>query len=76
MLERAREFDLKAALRALRIPVHAINSDANPTQLETSRKYVARFEAEILPGVGHWPMLEAPGAFGDALERVTGTLLP
>ena len=70
MLERGRDFDLKAALRALRIPVHAINSDANPTNLETNRKYVERFDVEAMAGVGHWPMLENPGAFGDALERV------
>ena len=70
MLERGRDFDLKAALRALRVPVHAINSDSNPTNLETNRKYVERFEVEVMTGVGHWPMLESPGAFGDALERV------
>src|SRR5688572_18623779 len=70
MLQRARAFDLKAAMRALRVPVHAINSEMNPTQLETNRKYVERFEVELLPGVGHWPMLEAPDTFGCALARV------
>ncbi len=70
MLERAREFDLKAALRALALPIHALQSDRNPTHFETNRKYVTRFEAEILPNVGHWPMLEEPTAFGDALARV------
>lgn len=74
MLERARDFSLPDALRRLRVPVHAINSDANPTNLETNRKYVEHFEVEILPGVGHWPMLEAPAAFGEALERVLATL--
>jgi pimeloyl-ACP methyl ester carboxylesterase len=76
MLERGRDFDLLAALRALRVPIHAINSDANPTRLETNRKYAARFEVEVLPGIGHWPMLEDPGVFGDALERVVATLRP
>jgi len=70
MLERARAFDLGAALRSLRVPIHAINSDANPTKLETNRKYAPRFDVEVMTGVGHWPMLEAPGAFGDALARV------
>ena len=73
MLERARDFDLKGALRSLRIPVHAINSDANPTKLEVNQKYVTRFEVELMHGCGHWPMLEAPVEFGDALARVLAT---
>jgi len=70
MLERAREFDLRTALRDLGVPIHAINSDRNPTRLDRNRRYARRFDVELLPGVGHWPMLETPEAFGDALERV------
>ena len=71
LLERARELDLKAALRNLSIPIHALQSDRNPTNLQTNRKY-ARFEAEVLPGIGHWPMLEDPPAFEDGLARILG----
>lgn len=73
MLERAHDYDLKGALRCLRswnAPFHAIQSDRNPTNLETNRKYVERFEVELMPASGHWPMLEDPQAFGDALARV------
>ncbi len=70
ILERGRDFDLKAALRALEVPIHAINSDQNPTRLETNRKYAPRFDVEVMAGVGHWPMLEAPDAFAQALEKV------
>jgi pimeloyl-ACP methyl ester carboxylesterase len=70
MLERGRDFDLKGGLRALRSPVHALNSDRNPTNLAVNRKYAPRFDVELLPGVGHWPMLEDPRGFGDALSRV------
>lgn len=45
MLERGREFDLKVALRALALPTHALQSERNPTNFETNRKYAARFEA-------------------------------
>lgn len=73
MLERARDYDLKAALRSLRIPIHAINSDANPTRLEGNRRVLADWNVEIVPGVGHWPMLEAPERFEEALAEVLHT---
>ncbi|HUR29520.1 MAG TPA: alpha/beta hydrolase [Planctomycetota bacterium] len=74
MLERAADFDLQGGLRELRIPIHAINSDMNATQLEKNRKYAPRFEAEIVKGIGHWPHLEAPERFADALEHVLAAL--
>ena len=69
MLERGRDFDLKTALRALDLPVHAINSGRNPTRLETNRKYLPRWDVTVMEGVGHWPMLEAPEDFARALEE-------
>ncbi len=74
MLERAREYDLRGALRSLRAPIHAINSDANETRLEVNRKYAPRFDVTLVKGVGHWPMLEDPAGFGAALEQVLAAL--
>lgn len=73
MLERAREYDLRAGLRALRVPIHAINSNLNPTNLETNKKYAPRFDVEVISGVGHWPMLEDPRRFENALASVLET---
>lgn len=70
ILDRGRAFDVKAALRSLAVPIHAINSDAGPTAIQTNRQYAPQFEASIMEGVGHWPMLEAPGRFGDLLEAI------
>ena len=74
MLERGRDFDLKSGLRSLRIPIHAVNCDLNPTALDVNRKYAPRFDVDIIAGVGHWPHLEAPQKFGDALERILAAL--
>lgn len=70
MLEGSKAYDLRAAVRALTVPIHAVNSDANPTRLDVNQKYAPRFEVELVPGVGHWPMLEDPRAFEAALARV------
>jgi len=70
MLERARAYDLRAAVATLAVPIHALNSDLNETKLATNREYARRFEVTVMPGVGHWPMLEDPRGFAQALERV------
>lgn len=67
-------YNPKEALAAVRIPIHAINSDKYPTNLEANRRYAPQFEAEVMPGVGHFPMLEKPQEFNRrlaaAIERV------
>ncbi len=52
------------------VPVRAINSDNQPTHLEGNRRWFADYDVEVLPGLGHYPMLEAPAAFNQALRTV------
>lgn len=61
--------DLPAALDQVKIPIHAINSDRYPTNLEGNRRH-ARFEVTLMAGVGHFPMMEAAVKFNEALEGV------
>jgi len=61
--------DLREAARAVKVPVRAINSDAQPTAVEANRRWFADFDCEVMPGVGHYPMLEQPEAFNLALRR-------
>jgi sigma-B regulation protein RsbQ len=70
ILETFFEYDVRDALRATRVPIRAINADLQPTNLEVNRKYAADFEVILISGVGHWPMLEAPGRFNAALDGV------
>lgn len=65
--------DLPAMLRALRVPVRAINAapraPGDPaTNLAVNRKY-ADFDATVLPGPGHFLMLERPGEFNAVLRE-------
>ncbi len=61
--------DLRPALAEVKVPIHCLNSDRFPTPVEEIRKIHPRFEVTILPGVGHFPMLEAPDLFNAKLEE-------
>ena len=62
--------DVLPTLRETKVPIHAINGDRAPTALEVNRKYVPQFDATILKGVGHYPMLEDPARFNQALAEI------
>jgi pimeloyl-ACP methyl ester carboxylesterase len=70
LLEPLYRCDLQQAARAVKVPVRAINSDQQPTQVEANRRWFADYDFELLHGVGHYPMLERPAAFNEALRRV------
>ncbi|MDP1821607.1 MAG: alpha/beta hydrolase [Archangium sp.] len=73
LLEPLYHCDLQQAARAVKVPVRAINSDQQPTALEANRRWFADYDFELLHGVGHYPMLERPAAFNEALRRVLAT---
>ena len=65
--------DLPGMLRAVKVPVRAINaaprSPADPaTNLAVNRKY-ADYDATVLAGPGHFLMLERPGEFNAILRE-------
>jgi len=62
-------YDKAAALSRVKQPIRAINSDKIPTLLEVSRRYAPQFEAVLMHGTGHFPMLEKPAEFNRLLEK-------
>jgi pimeloyl-ACP methyl ester carboxylesterase len=60
-------YDSVPALKEVKVPIHAINADMNPTNLEINRKYAPQFEVVIIKGSGHYPMLEDPTHFNELL---------
>ncbi len=61
-------FDWKSALAAAGVQVRAINAaDPYPTAVEINRKY-GDFDAVLMPGVGHFLMLEKPVEFNRHLQ--------
>jgi pimeloyl-ACP methyl ester carboxylesterase len=59
-------------LRELTVPVVAINPEHWPTDVEGLRAWGV--ETVLMPGVGHFPMLEDPGRFNRLLADVVAGL--
>jgi pimeloyl-ACP methyl ester carboxylesterase len=58
----------------MKSPVRLINADLWPTNLESIRRQNPAVELTILPGVGHFLMMEAPDEFNRVLARVVREL--
>jgi pimeloyl-ACP methyl ester carboxylesterase len=74
------EYDLAAGLGKVAVPIRCINSRLLATNLQANRRYAPSFDAVIMDGVGHFPMLEKPEEFNLLLRRmileITGTARP
>lgn len=69
-------YDPTQALPQIQVPIRAINGDKYPTNLEANRRYAPQFDAVIMKGVGHFPMLEAPREFHRLLGQALDDLAP
>lgn len=65
MIESVMRYDSAAALEAVDVPVHCINTA--PTNTAGNLAHNARFTAVQMPGLGHFPMLEDPEGFARVL---------
>jgi pimeloyl-ACP methyl ester carboxylesterase len=54
---------------ALKVPIVAVNGDRFPTNFAANRRHAPQFDAVIMKGVGHYPMLEDPARFGTLLDQ-------
>lgn len=76
MMEGLAGYDVAAAVRGAGVPVRAINGDLWPTDVERNRTIAPDFDAVVMTGAGHYPMLERPEEFNRHLvamvEELTG----
>lgn len=63
------DYDEAAALAAIKAPLRLINADRWPTDLAAARKHKPDVQLAVMPGLGHFPMLEDPAEFNRLLER-------
>ena len=67
-------YDAAAGLKEVKVPIRAINADGTPTSVEVNRKYAPQFDAVIIKGTGHYPMLEDPARFNQLLAEILRNL--
>jgi gluconolactonase len=72
--------DTKTLLKDAKVPVRCINSAGGyafftPTSIDANKKY-ADYNAVLMEGVGHYPMLEQPAAFNQKLREVLKEFAP
>jgi pimeloyl-ACP methyl ester carboxylesterase len=67
-------YDLAAASKAAGVPIRVINGDLWPTATEKNRTVVPDFDAVIMKGAGHYPMLERPEEFTRLLRDIVSGL--
>lgn len=69
-MESAISFDreVPGALQELKLPVVAINPDWPPTDIKSMQRYGV--EVVVMPGVGHFLMMEDPERFNGLLRKV------
>jgi sigma-B regulation protein RsbQ len=68
-------FDPREALAACPVPVRCINTTLfMQTDVEGNRRYAPGFDAVVLEGLGHFPMLEDPARFDAALRGLVAEL--
>jgi pimeloyl-ACP methyl ester carboxylesterase len=62
-------FDPGIPIKKIQAPIYTINSDMYPTNVEGNRKLVPTFTMKLMPGVGHFVMLEDPERFNALLDE-------
>lgn len=73
MMEGFGGYDMARAFRNAGVPIRAINGDLWPTRTDVNRTVTPDFDAVIMKGAGHYPMLERPAEFNRLLvEFVQG----
>ena len=58
-------------MQQLKHKLYLVNSDVGPTQIDSLKKYCKASAGVVyVNGTGHYPMIEKPGEFNAALEKV------
>lgn len=74
MMEGFVYYDMAGAFRKAGVPIRAINGDLWPTRIDRNRMVTPDFDAVVMKGCGHYPMLERPDEFNRHLVDIVRQL--
>ncbi|MBD3216836.1 MAG: alpha/beta fold hydrolase [candidate division Zixibacteria bacterium] len=69
-------YDTEKALKEMRKPIRAINTDMFPTNLQGNQEVTESFELKIMPGQGHFLHMENPEEFNKLLAETIHEFWP
>ncbi len=75
VLENYIKHDMTESLKEIKAPIHCINFDFVPTDIETAQRYVSSFKVEIMSGVGHLLLWEDTDTFNRLLGEIIKTFV-
>jgi len=67
-------YDIIKTLKDVQISIVCINSDKWPTNVEAGQRHVISFELKLMPGIGHFVMIEEPDKFNKLLNETLNEL--
>ena len=67
-------YDIIKTLKDVQIPIVCINSDKWPTIVEAGQRHASSFELKLMPGIGHFVMIEEPDKFNKLLNETVNEL--
>ena len=74
-LRSAFSYGAAVAIEAVKVPIHAINGDKFPTNVEANRRHAPQYRLTLMKSVGHYLMLERPEEFDRLLRETLESLL-
>jgi pimeloyl-ACP methyl ester carboxylesterase len=67
-------YDVTETLEQVKVPIYCINSDLLETNVEANRRHAVSFDVKLMPGRGHFIMIEEPETFNQLLNEVINEL--
>ncbi len=67
-------YEIIKTLNDIQLPIVCINSDKWPTSVEAGQRHVSSFELKLMPGIGHFVMIEEPDKFNKLLSETINEL--